>query len=157
MKAALFCVALAAGLFASSFFAKRRFGLLGLALATGSLLSSIWAFDAGLITSALGFPTNIFVSSVTAMVIILLPALVLLFHGYTYNNIIGRTIGACLFTLLAMAFLIEPLGKIMSPSGFGAELVDWLVGNKAMIIGAGLIIAVVDLFLTKPVSNKKKR
>ena len=45
---------LAIGLFVAAFITRRRFGLLGLALAAGSILSSIWAREAGYIASIFG-------------------------------------------------------------------------------------------------------
>lgn len=150
-------VILAIALFGAAFFAKRRFGLLGLALASGSLLSGIWGYDAGLITSALGIPNNQLVSALTAAIIVLLPAGVLLFHGYTYKTIIGRFVGASLFTVLALAFLIQPLSTVLMPAGVGIEAYSWLSRSRDLVIGAGLVISVVDLFLTKPVGSKKRR
>ncbi len=157
MISLMICGLIAVALFVSAYIAKRRFGLLGLALASGSLLSVIWAYDAGLVVSIFGISPSKMVSAITSMVIILLPAFVLLFHGYTYKGRIGRFIGAGLFMALAMAFLVEPLGQMMKPSGFGVDLYDWLVNNKSLIIGSGLIAAVVDIFLTKPIGDKKKR
>lgn len=145
-------------LFAAAFISKRRFGLLGLALATGSLLSGIWGFDAGLVANLFGLPTGSYTTAGILAIIVLLPAGVLLFHGNTYKTMIGRIIGASLFTLLAIAFLVEPLSSILIPQGLGADVYGWVANNKDMIIGAGLIAAVVDLFLTKPAhySNKHR-
>ncbi|NCQ54060.1 hypothetical protein GW791_01245 [Candidatus Saccharibacteria bacterium] len=136
---------------------KRRFGLLGLALATGSLLSGIWGYDLGLIASGLGVPSGPWTTAIILSLLILLPAGVLLFHGYTYNTMFGRIIGAGLFTLLALAFLVEPLGHILMPHGIGADVYNWLTNNRTIIIGAGLTLAVIDLFLTKPAHLADKR
>jgi len=157
MKIILTCALIVVLLFVSAFMARRRFGLLGLALAAGSLLSGIWAFDAGLIVGALGIPSGVVSEAVVIMAIILLPAGVILFHGYTYKTLIGRVFGAGLFTLLAFAFLIEPLGRALDLSGSGANIFQWLVNNKTMIIGSGLILAVIDLFLTKPIQQPNKK
>jgi hypothetical protein len=157
MEIILICILIASALFVSAFMARRRFGLLGLALAAGSLLSGIWAFDVGLIVGAFGISAGPISSAVISALIILLPAGVLLFHGYTYKTLVGRVVGASLFTLLAFAFLIEPLGHILVLQGDGANIYNWLVNNRTFIIGAGLIAAVVDLFLTKPVWQPKKK
>ena len=122
MEVILICVAIAVLLFVSAYLTRRRFGLLGLALAAGSILSGIWGYDAGFIASGLGFPTGSLTTAVTLAIIVLLPAGVLLFHGYTYKTFIGRIVGAALFTLLALAFLIEPLGHVLMPQGFGADV-----------------------------------
>lgn len=159
MEIIIICVVIAILLFASAFITRRRFGLLGLALAAGSLLSGIWGYDAGLIASGLGIPTGSLTTAITMAVLVLLPAVVLLFHGYTYKTYVGRVIGASLFTLLALAFLIEPLGHVLMPTGFGADVYNWLNINREAIIGFGLIVAVVDLFLTKPahLSDRRRR
>ncbi len=136
---------------------KRRFGLLGLALAAGSLLSGIWGYDIGLMVSGFGIPTTPISTAVIMSLIILLPAGVLLFHGYSYKNQIARIIGAGMFTLLALAFLIDPLGRILMPIGFGADVYNWLLVNRTLIIGSGLILAILDLFLTKPAHLSEKK
>lgn len=157
MEVILVCAIIALALFVSAFITKRRFGLLGLALAAGSLLSEIWGYDAGLIASVLGFPSGPLTSAVITALIILLPAVILLFHGYTYKSLIGRIIGASLFTLLALALLVEPLGRILVLQGFGSDVYTWLVNNRSIIIGVSLIVAVIDLFLTKPAHLSDKR
>ena len=150
MEVIIICLVISIALFLAAFITKRRFGLLGLALAAGSILSVIWGYDAGLVASLFGIPTGQLSTAVVASVIILLPAGVLLFHGNTYKTLIGRVVGAGLFTLLALAFLIEPLSHVLMPQGLGANVFSWLVNNKSMIIGVGLLLAIIDLFLTKP-------
>ena len=145
-------------LFVSALVTKRRFGLLGLALASGSLLSDIWGlkFDKLLVYS--GFPSNSLVSSIAMSSIILAPAILLLFHGYTYKTSFGRLIGASLFTLLAMAFLVEPLGRVFMLEGYGKQVYELILNNQTTIIGISLIIAVIDLFFTKPATlNRSKK
>lgn len=142
---------LAVALFVSAFITRRRFGLLGLALAAGSILSGIWSYDAGLMVGSTGlFPTGPLTTAATLSVIVLLPAVVLLFHGTTYKNTAGQVIGSLLFTLLALAFLVEPLGYALTLEGVGADVYRWLADNKETIIGLGLILAVTDLFFSKP-------
>jgi len=143
-------------LFIAAFITKRRFGLLGLALAAGSILSGIWVYDAGLVAGLFGIPNNFLSAFAISALIVLLPAVVLLFHGDTYKTLVGRIIGASLFTLLATAFLIEPLSHVLMPQGISADIYRWLEANKNLIIGAGLIVAVIDLFLTKPAHLSSK-
>lgn len=162
MNVVIIFLALAVLLFFSAFVTKRRFGLLGLALAAGSILSTIWSFDAGLVVGALGiFPSGPLTTAVTLSLIVLLPAIVLLFHGYTYKNVVSRTIGALLFTLLALAFLVEPLGFALPLQGFGASVYTEIVKYKEVIISIGMVLAVIDLFFTKPaaplIDRKSKR
>ena len=140
---------IAVGIFVAAFITKRRFGLLGLALAAGSILSGIWGYDIGLEASAFGAPSGMLTTAIVSCLIILFPAGILLFHGDKYRSLIGRIIGAVLFTLLAVAFFIEPLSRAIIPQGFGSDVFNWLVNNRTMVIGAGLTIALFDLILTK--------
>jgi len=145
-------------LFAAAYATKRRFGLLGLALGAGATLSQLWSYDAGLVVGSLGiFPSGPMTTAITLSIVVLLPAIVLLFHGYTYKNFISRALGAFMFTLLALAFLVEPLGYALTLEGFGVEAYQWLDQYKAVIISVGIIFAVVDLFLTIPVRSLERR
>jgi len=137
-------------LFVSSFMAKRRFGLLGLALAAGSLLSGIWGYDAGLTAGFFGIPLTPVTTAIISSLIIILPALFLMFHGYTYKTKIGRVFGSVLFAFLAFAFLIKPIGNVLALQGIGVDVYSWITSNNSNIIGICLVIAIVDLFCTKP-------
>lgn len=158
MNVVIVFVLLAIILFVSAYIANRRFGILGLALAAGSILSTIWSYDAGLVVSTIGlFPYGPITNAVTLALIIILPAILLLFHGAHYKNIIGRIGGATIFTLLALAFMVEPLGQALVLQGTGADIYNWLADNKELIISVGIVVAIVDLFFTKPVNLFEKR
>ncbi len=158
MSVLIIFIVIALLLFMSSYITRRRFGLLGLALAAGATLSTIWSYDAGLLVGALGIlPTGPITTAITLSVIVMLPSVVLLFHGYTYKGFVGRVLGALMFTLLAMAFLVEPLGYALNLDGTGAEIYGWIREYKSLIISVGLIFAVADLFFTKPASLSQKR
>lgn len=147
---------IAAALFAGAFITKRRFGLLGLALTAGATLSTIWSYEAGLIISSTGLvPNGPITNAVALSVVVLLPAVLLLFHGQTYKSVFPRLIGAALFTLLALAFLVEPLGFILPLSGNAKVAYDILSEYKDLIISVGVALAVLDLFFTKPVRHEK--
>ncbi|MBC7459545.1 hypothetical protein H7200_02430 [Candidatus Saccharibacteria bacterium] len=150
-------VVLAIILFTGAFLSKRRFGLLGLALTAGSVISTIWNYNAGLVVSATGLvPDGPLTDAVTSAVVILLPAIVLLFHGYSYKGKIGRIIGSLLFTILALAFLTVPIGASLTLTGTASTVYQIIVANKDLIISAGVILAIVDLFLTKPPTRKER-
>jgi hypothetical protein len=148
---------LAVSLFVASYITKRRFGLLGLALASGYLLSNIWGYNAGLVAGIFGVPYNPLTSAIILVAITMLPPIVLLFHGYTYKSFIGRVVGAVLFTILALAFLVVPLGHILNLQGFGVDVYNWMLKNKDTIIGLGLPLAVADLFFTRPAGLNDKK
>ncbi|NTW62286.1 hypothetical protein HGB25_02670 [Candidatus Saccharibacteria bacterium] len=143
-------LAISVGLFVSAFLTKKRFGLLGLALAAGSVLAGIWSYEAGLTVGALGLQTNQMTSVVASSLLVLLPAGVLMTRGDHYKSLFGRVVGAGLFTALALAFLLEYIDKVLVVNGFGSNVYQWFLDNRLMIIGVGLVIAVVDIFMKKP-------
>jgi hypothetical protein len=148
---------LAVVLFAGAFITKRRFGLLGLALTAGATLSTIWTYDAGLVVSGTGlFPEGELTQAATQSLVVLLPAILLMFHGSKYKNIFSRIVGSLLFTLLALAFLVEPIGYALPLDGFGATAYDTIKQYKDVIISVGVVLAVIDLFLTKPAHLSEK-
>ncbi len=148
---------LAVVLFFGAFISKRRFGLLGLALAAGATLSTIWSYDAGLVVSGTGiFPEGPMTQAATQSLVVLLPALLLLFHGYAYKNIISRIIGSLLFAVLALAFLVEPIGYALPLEGLGATAYNTIKSNKDLIVSIGVVLAVIDLFFTRPVHLAEK-
>lgn len=158
MYVLMILVVLAVGLFIGAFLSKRRFGLLGLALTAGATLSTIWSYDAGLVVSATGLvPEGPLTNAITLAAIVLLPAIVLLFHGYTYKETAARVIGSLLFTFLALAFLVEPLGFALNLEGTARDIYNWLVNNREVIISIGVVCAVIDLFFTKPAKNDKDK
>jgi len=144
-------------LFAGAFISRRHFGLLGLALTAGATLSTIWSYDAGLVVSSTGiFPEGVITQAVTQSLVVLLPAILLLFHGYSYKGIVGRIIGALLFTILALAFLVEPLSYALPLDGIGGVVYSHIRQYKDVIISVGVILAIVDLFFTKPAHLAEK-
>lgn len=147
----------ALALFGIAFLSKRRFGLLGLALAAGATLSTIWSYEAGLIVAGTGLvPKGEITQAVTQALVVLLPATLLLFHGYSYKDKMSRIIGALLFTLLALAFLVDPIGYALPLDGYSTTIYSWLKDNKNVIISVGIILAVIDLFFTKRAKHEEK-
>lgn len=146
---------IAIALFAGAFLSKRRFGLLGLALTAGATLSSMWSYDAGLVISSTGLvPDGPLTNAVALSLIVLLPAILLLFHGYTYKGLLGRVLGSALFAVLALAFLVEPISFALPLTGVANDAYVVLMQNKNLIISIGVVLAVVDLFFTKPAPKK---
>jgi len=157
MVVAIVFIILALALFGAAFFTRRRFGLLGLALTAGYVLSSIWNTTAGLMVSATGIvPRGPMTDAVTLSILVLLPAVILLFHGTTYKNDLARFFGAVCFAGLALAFLVEPISHALVLDGVGAQIYNWITANRDLIISIGIILAVLDLFTTKPAAKLEK-
>lgn len=137
-------------LFAIAFFTKRRFGVLGLALAAGAMLSTLWVGDLTPIIAQAGFVlVRPPLESVVASLLTLVPAVLLLASGPTYSKASQRVIGALLFAVFATVLLLEPLGSALIIEGTGKDVYDFLVANRVMIITGCLIIAIADILFTK--------
>jgi len=150
------CIIVSAFLFFVVFITKRKFGLLGLALAAGSILSSLWVEKAGYTLGMLNVTASLLVISLISALIILLPAMLLIFHDVRYRTFFGRVVGAGLFTLLALAFLIDPIGRVLIPQGASAVIYSCLVVNNHTIIAVCLILAIIDLLIPKHKKSHEK-
>lgn len=147
---ALFVAAIGVTLFVLAFLTKRRFGVLGLALAAGSLIS---ASGAALVTPFLEsqglslqfMPLSIFVQAS----LLLLPAILLLVGGPTYKESWARMLGSLAFALLAVVFLLEPLGDALRLDGPSLQAYQFVAAKQNIIIVAGLSLAVVDLLFAR--------
>lgn len=157
MIVALVFAGLAVVLFTISFLSKRRFGLLGLALTAGATLSVIWYDDASRVISVTGLvPVGPITNAVALSLVVLMPAIVLLFHGYAYKDMFSRIVGSLLFTVLALAFLVEPIGFALPLEGTSAYIYEQAVNYKDIVISVGVVLAIVDLFFTKPAHLAEK-
>ena len=141
-----------AALFIASFLTKRRFGFLGLALAAGSLLSTIWTPFLTRLIDASGYDFfGTLTDTVVLSAIVVAPAVLLIFHGPSYKGGVGRLFGALFFAVLTLAFLVKPLGYSLPLTDVtGLNAYKWIEANSTWIIGVGLIFAVLDVFITKP-------
>lgn len=145
----IFCL-IVITLFVVAFIAKRRFGMLGLALAAGAMLSSLWVEDLTPLVARTGLVlTAPPLESVVAASLILLPAIFLLTSGPAYKSLLQRCIGAALFALLATTLLLEPMGSAFIINDTGKQVYDFLVTHHVTIVTLCLIIAIFDVILTK--------
>lgn len=150
MSVAIVLAIIVAALFAVIFFTKRRFGLLGLALAAGSIVSNLWSHDLTPLIRQAGLEiVSPPLSSIVAAALVLLPAAILLFSSPANKKSIHRIIDAAAFSVLAVAFLLPILGDALVLQEQGLEIYDMLIEYRAWIITAGISYAIVDLLLAK--------
>lgn len=144
-------------LFLVVYFSKRRFGLLGLALLAGYTLSSLWSYESGILAGVLGFNSSLIGRSVVSLILILIPVVVVLINGYSYNLKILRLIGSFLFIITFMALSVQVIDPIIpssvSTNGFFKIFED----NNYLIVSFGLILALTDLLMSKPKVTRKGR
>jgi hypothetical protein len=144
-------------LFGLAYFTKRRFGVLGLALAAGAMLSNLWAQQLTPLVKSTGIDIAVPpLATVVAVILVLLPAVLLLASGPTYHNKTEQIIGATLFAMLAVALLIEPLGSGLVLQGDSKQVYDWFFQNRVYIVTLGLIAALVDLLFAKTAGHRSR-
>lgn len=144
-------------LFATAYFTKRRFGVLGLALCAGSLLSVMWTAEAAEMIRGTGLQlVTPPLETVVAVSLVLLPALLLLFSGPSYSKLWQRVVGASAFALLATALLLVPLGDKLILDDTTQEYYETLVDNRNVIITAAVAYALFDILTLKTPKKKDK-
>lgn len=144
------------GLFLTVFLTKRRLGVLGLSLAAGYILASLWV--SGLTPVVAGAGIEIIrppLSSVVATMVTLLPVLLVFFSGASAKGRIVRFVSAGVFALLAIAFLLEPLGTGLVIDDSGRPVYEFLAYNRASIITIGLGLALLDLLVGKKLGHQR--
>lgn len=139
-----------ATLFVTVYITKRRLGVLGLALAAGAMLSSLWVGDLTPLVAQAGIEiVRPPLSSVVATVVTLLPAIILLFGGPSYKASWQRMIGSLAFAVLAIVLLLGPIGAALVIDDSGKPIYEFLHQYQNIFITAGLSLAVIDLLLTR--------
>lgn len=150
MNIAFIFAATFAVLFALVFFTKRRFGLLGLALAAGSIVSELWSKDVTPLVQNAGVelvaPPLV---TVVAAVLLLAPALILIVKAPSQKHLLQRLLSSTVFAGLAVAFMLPVLGDALVLEGEGKAIYDTLVNYRPWILTVGLVYALVDIFLAR--------
>lgn len=157
MNALVIFVILLVGLFAAVYIPKRRFGVLGLALCAGALLSASWTSTLTPWVESQGVSAVMPpLSTVVAALLILLPPALLVFGGPTYSSNVQRVVGSAAFAILAFVFLLQPLGDALVLDGMGTQIYTVLHENSSTLIVAGIALALVDIMMTRTPHHSKK-
>lgn len=156
MNVTLVFILVLGSLFALAFLTKRRFGVLGLALAAGAMLSNLWAETLTPVIEDAGVMVNVPpLATIVAVVLVLLPSVVLLFSGPSYHSLSMRVIGAFSYAALALALLLDPLESGLILEGVSADIYQFFVNNRVYILTAGLIFALFDILSTRTGKHRK--
>lgn len=139
---------IAASLFVLAFVTKRRFGVLGLGLAAGVVLSQLWAPTLSGFLRSQGLPVEPLSHLTVAQVLLtLVPALLLLSAGPKYHDRKGALIGSLLFAVLATLFVISPITRDFSVEGDTSPVFDFITTWQNVLVAAGVALAIVDMLL----------
>ncbi len=137
--------AIAATLFVLAFVTKRRFGVLGLGLCAGALLST--TLD-GQLSSFLQ-SQNIALQPLTdaalaAIILTLLPSLLLLLGGPKYVTKRGQLLGAAGYSLLGVLLLLGPVSGALMLDSQARDVMQNIARLEPWLITAGVVLAVLD-------------
>lgn len=158
MNAIFFFLIIFGLLFILSFFMRRRFGVLGLALAAGVIISQSWAEKLTPLIQQQGIdsmapPLLVIVQAG----LVVTPAILLLFSGPTYHQKIPRLVGSLLFALLASTFLLSILGGFMQFDEVSLPIYKAFTEVQQVIVAVCLVIAVIDVLTTQTHHKKHGR
>lgn len=146
------------GMFVLGFFSQRRFGVLALALAAGSVLASIWSKQLGDVLEQAGLEAAVLpVGVISSVVLLIAPALLLVLGGPKHHEKSKRAVAALAFAVLGAAFLVEPMGSYITLSGDALTAYTWLLGSYKYVITAGLVLGVLDMFVGQNSKHKKPK
>ncbi len=155
-------IALMAALFGLAFLTKRRYGVLGLGLAGGLVLSQQISKDFGNFLQALDVPVEPlpFVTA-ASLFLILAPSLILMFSGPKYTDQRYVIAGSLLFAVFGTVLMLAPLVTSLPFADRAAiqPLISQIALNSPVIISAGVIIAVFDMMHAhgkSPLGKKSK-
>lgn len=154
-------VAVLLALFALAFLTRRRFGVLGLALAAGVLLAQHADEAIADAIQIAGVPVEPFTYKAAAGIILtLLPALLLMIGGPKYLDKRAAIIGAVAFALLGTLLILGPLTTALPTLDFAVKSsLDTIAQYQSGIIAGAIAIAVLDTILlhgAKPIGKHGK-
>jgi len=136
-------------LFAVVYASKRRFGLLGLALVAGSIISASWASYATVMLQVYGLnlvspPLKV----VVAALLVVLPVLILIIVGPTYRKKWQRLSGALLLSLFGTALMAAAIAREAPELAQGNIVIHIITQTYPIILVAGVILAILDIIVT---------
>jgi len=144
---------------ALAFMTKRRFGVLGLSLAAGVVLSQNATNYVSDFYASNTIPVEpLTYNSAAAITLIILPPLILMFGGPKYSLRKTAVFGAVGFGLLATFFLIGPLTASLPPAQSSVRDALLLVSDwENIIVIVALVLALLDTFLVHGISKSHSK
>lgn len=136
-------------LFLIAFVTRRRFGVLGLGLAAGVVLATQFVVPlTGILESSADSFAPFASETLATLIIVLAPALLLLFGGPKYASPQAAVLGSLGFIVMALALLLEPLSRDVSWISDHLEpLVVLLARWQGFIVALAVAAAVFDMFM----------
>ncbi len=149
MTFAIVIVVLFVLLFLLAFMTKRRFGVLTLALAAGTVLAQLWSSSLTPYVASLGIdivkPPLV---EVVALILTLLPSLILLFSGPAAHKKLQRIGGSIVFALLAVLLMFDSLRNALVIDSVGEQIIQHVMLYSPIAITICLVLAIFDVLQT---------
>jgi hypothetical protein len=137
-------------LFLPSYLLKKRFGVLGLSLAAGALISAYLETPATALLESQGVTlVQPPLSSVVAIALVLLPPFILFLGGPSHDKNIHRIVGSLLFAVMAFLLILPQLQNIFLIEPAANEMLDVIAKYKNWIISGLIIYAILDTMATR--------
>jgi hypothetical protein len=132
-------------LFAVVYFAKRRFGMLALAMVAGSIISASWSGYVTIVLQLQGVrlispPLNV----VVAGMLIVLPAAFLLFVGPTYRKKWQRIVGSLLLSIFGIVLITAAIQREAPTLLLGNQVITNALQFYPVVLVVGVILAIAD-------------
>lgn len=145
-------IIIAALLYFMAYSARRRFGVLGLGLAAGTVLVRAVGGDVSAYIAGNRVPVAPLTYETTAIVALtLLPALLLLAGGPTYIKKKQARMGALLFAILATLLILGPLTvELPTNDVYVRQFLEATAKWQGYITAIGVAVAVMDVLMYKP-------
>lgn len=150
---------IALGLFGLAFLTKRRYGVLGLGLTAGLVLSQQMSKEVAGFLQYVDFPVEPLAFTTAASVALILgPAFALLIAGPKYKDQHLAIIGSVAFAIYGTMLLLAPLTTNLPLTDSSIQpALSQIALNSPLIITAGVIAAVVDTMYSHGKSALSKK
>lgn len=149
-------------LFAVAYVSRRRFGILGLALAAGALLADYLSKDLSRLIAENKIPVEPLSAVSAAMIFLtLLPSLILLLGGPHYKKRNDAMAAAAGFAVLALVLILSPLMSSLPPDKLMNPFLKWVDTYRSLLLAIALGTAIFDIWMIRiappPEEGKKKK
>lgn len=153
----IFVVSLA--LFGIAFVTKRRFGVLGLALAAGVVLAqNATGYVSGFLEQQQLPVAPLSYNDTAKILLILVPAFLLLAGGPTYHSKKAAVAGALGFALLGTFFLLGPLTTALPTEDPSIrDILVQIANSQNLIVIVALSLALIDTFMVHGVVSRHRK
>ena len=153
---------IALALFAVAYASRRRFGILGFALATGALLADYMTKDLSRLIAENKVPVEpLSAVSAASIFLTLLPALILLLGGPHYKKRNDALVGGVAFAVMAVLLILRPLTDSLPPDRLMQPFLNWVVTYQSLLLAIAVGAAIIDVWMirtvTPPEDPKKKK